>query len=104
HYFGFLGGAHTYLSTGAGRDPIQRNGQPVEKVEHTTEAFAQEATGFIEQHKASPWLVYLAFNAVHGPLESTEKYLEKFAQIPDPKRRKFAAMLNALDDAVGAVL
>ena len=59
---------------------------------------------FIEKHKSEPWLVYLPFNAVHAPLESLEKYLSRFTSIQDEKRRTFAAMLSALDDAVGAVL
>src|SRR5207249_1608743 len=48
--------------------------------------------------------VYLAFNAVHGPMQSTEKYLSRFATIDVRKRRTFAAMLSAMDDNVGLVL
>ncbi len=59
---------------------------------------------FIDKHKAEPWLCYLAFNAVHAPLESTEKYLSRFSNIDDKKRRTFAAMLSAMDDAVGSVM
>ncbi len=59
---------------------------------------------FIEKHRAEPWLCYLAFNAVHAPLESTDKYLSRFSHIAESKRRTFAAMLSAMDDAVGEVL
>ena len=105
YYFGFLGGAHDYLDAdGKGRDPIQRNGQPVPKIDYLTEELGREAAGFIEKNKAQPWFTYLAFNAVHAPLEATEKYRARFASISDPKRRSFAAMLSALDDAVGVVL
>ncbi len=104
HYFGFLGGAHTYLAGGGeGRDPVQRNGQPVEKIEYLTEELGREAAGFMEKNKAQPWFTYLAFNAMHGPLEATEKYLARFPNITDPKRQKFAGLLSALDDAVGVV-
>src|SRR5436189_157057 len=58
----------------------------------------------IEKHRAEPWLCYLPFNAVHAPLESIEKYLSRFPNIEDQKRRTFAAMLSAMDDAVGVVL
>jgi arylsulfatase A-like enzyme len=37
-------------------------------------------------------------------LEALEKYQERFHKINDPRRRKFCAMLSAMDDAVGAVL
>jgi arylsulfatase A-like enzyme len=53
---------------------------------------------------SQPWFFYLAFNAVHTPVQATEKYLQRFAQIEDPKRRVYAAMLSAVDDGVGAVL
>lgn len=104
-YYGFLGGAHTYLSSGkAGNDPVQHNGQPVENIEYTTEAFAAQAVNFIEANKDRPWLAYVPFNAVHGPLETLEKYESRFSQITDEKRRKFAGLLSALDDAVGSLL
>jgi arylsulfatase A-like enzyme len=37
-------------------------------------------------------------------LESIEKYLSRFSNITDTKRRTFAAMLSAMDDGVGMVL
>ncbi len=104
-FYGFLGGAHTYLEVAkAGVDPIQHNGTPVEKIEYTTEAFAAQAVKFIETNKDKPWLAYVPFNAVHGPLETLEKYESRFIGIQDEKRRKFAGLLSALDDAVGSLL
>lgn len=104
-FYGFLGGAHGYLDVGKDdADPIQHNGTPVEKVEYATEDFAKQAAGFIEKHQAEPWFVYLPFNAVHSPLETLAKYEKRFLSISDEKRRKFAALLSALDDAVGTVL
>jgi len=104
-YFGFLGGAHDYLdAAGDSHNPILRGTNKVDNIGYTTEAFGQEAVQFIKKHQAQPWFVYLAFNAVHAPLESTDKYLSRFADIEDRKRRTFAGMLSALDDAVGNVL
>src|SRR4030095_14831000 len=103
-FFGFLGAAHSYLENGKGRNAILDGTAPASDIDHTTEAFARRAVAFIEKHRDEPWLVYLPFNAVHGPLEATTRYLERFNQISDPKRRSFAAMLSALDDAVGSVL
>ena len=58
----------------------------------------------LRKHRSEPWLCYLPFNAVHAPLESIEKYLARFQKIDDQRRRTFAAMLSAMDDAVGSVL
>jgi arylsulfatase A-like enzyme len=105
YFFGFLGGAHGYMEAGGEkRDPIQRNGVPVEKVDYLTDALAQEAAGFIEKTKGGPWFTYLAFNAVHAPLDVIAKYSAPFTSIQDPKRQKFAALLTGLDAGVGTVL
>lgn len=104
-FFGFLGGAHDYLdAAGDSHNPILRGTNRVPNSDYTTEAFGREAAGFIERHKSGPWFVYLAFNAVHAPLEAPEKYLARFSNIADKKRRTFAAMLSAMDDAIGQVL
>ncbi len=104
-YLGFLGGSHSYLdAAGDKNNPILRGTTPVDNLAYTTEAFAHEAVNFIDKHKNEPWLVYLPFNAVHAPLQSTEKYLQHFVSIEDSKRRTFAAMLAAMDEAIGSVL
>ena len=104
-YYGFLGGAHSYLDAAAdGPNPILRGTKRVDDIDYTTDAFGREAVAFIEKHHAEPWLVYLPFNAVHAPLQATPKYLSRFSDIGEQKRRSFAAMLSAMDDAVGAVL
>ncbi len=104
-YFGFLGGAHDYLDAASDtRNPILKGTEPVNNIGYTTEAFGQQAVNFIENHKSEPWFCYLPFNAVHAPLESTSKYLDRFTGVTDQKRRTFCAMLSAMDDAVGHVL
>lgn len=105
-YYGFLGGAHSYLDASADKaNPILRGTTPTTDIDgYTTDAFAREAVKFIDHHKSSPWFCYLAFNAVHAPLEATEKYLSRFPNIKDKKRLRYAAMQSGMDDAVGSVL
>jgi arylsulfatase A-like enzyme len=71
---------------------------------YTTDAFAERAVDWLEQVKGKPFFLYLPFNAQHAPLQATEKYLDRFKDIPDEKRRTFAAMMSGMDDAVGRVL
>jgi arylsulfatase A-like enzyme len=103
-FFGFLGGAHNYFSPDRGAIPILRGTIRIQEHDYLTDAFAREAVHFINRHKGEPFFLYLPFNAVHAPLQATEHYLERFRSIEDPKRRTFAAMLAAQDDAVGRVL
>jgi len=71
---------------------------------YTTDAYADRAVEWLGRRTNAPWFLYLPFNAQHAPLQATQKYLDRFAGIPDQKRRTFAAMLSAMDDAVGRVL
>ncbi|MGD9495445.1 MAG: sulfatase-like hydrolase/transferase [Armatimonadota bacterium] len=104
-FFGFLHGAHSYLRPNESRtDPLLRGRERVEESEYLTDAFAREACGFIDRHATDPFFLYLAFNAVHSPLEATPEYLDRFEGIADPNRRTFAGRLSAMDDAVGRVL
>ena len=104
-FFGFLHGAHSYLRPNdSATDPLLRGREPVQESEYLTDAFAREACGFIDRHVADPFFLYLAFNAVHSPLEASQRYLDRFEGIADPNRRTFAGMLSAMDDAVGDVL
>jgi arylsulfatase A-like enzyme len=85
----------------------RKSDDPVKVTEegfYTTDAYATRAVEWIGEHKAEPFFLYLPFNAQHAPLQATQKYLDRFAHIEDPKRKTFAAMLSALDDAVGQVL
>ncbi len=99
-YYGFLGGNHSYIKAGGS---ILRGREPVDEKEYLTDALAREATAFIDRHRQAPFFLYLTFNAVHTPMEATSKYLDRFASIADEKRRTYAAMLSAMDDAIGAV-
>ena len=71
---------------------------------YTTDAYADRAVDWIEKHASGPWFLYLPFNAQHAPLQAPRKYLDRFKSIQNEKRRTFAAMLSAMDDAVGRVL
>jgi arylsulfatase A-like enzyme len=110
HFFGFLGGGHFYLpgpnQKGEYAASILRNREPVPEPRYLTDAFGEEAAAFVERQRGAskPFFLYLAFNAVHTPIQVTEKYLQRFVKIDDPKRRSYAAMLSAMDDAIGAVL
>jgi arylsulfatase A-like enzyme len=100
-FFGFLGGAHTYFPRRGG---ILRGREPVAEPDYLTDAFGREACGFLDRVGDRPFFLYLAFNAVHTPMEADDPRLAKFAGVADRTRRTYAAMLSALDDNVGRVM
>ena len=80
-------------------------GRELQKLDgYTTDLFTDEAIGFIDRQADKPWFLYLAYNAVHTPLEMLEKHEARIpASITDPDRRGYASLLLGLDDAVGQV-
>lgn len=107
--YGFIGGGHRFRDWHEDiaveyQVPIERNGRPDPIPAHLTPALGTEAGAFIRRHAAQPWFLYLAFNAPHMPHEPTEERLARFAAITDPVRRKYAAQLSLMDDAIGEAL
>jgi arylsulfatase A-like enzyme len=113
-FFGFIGGARSYFAldrTGA-ETRLQRNGVtvPEQPGSYLTDRLGSEASTYLTEHTRQfapdPFFLYLAFNAVHAPLEADAARLAdpRVAAIGDPGRRTLAAMTLALDDNIGRVL
>ena len=112
-FYGFLGGARNYfpdkpLKPGEKINTYEqmvRGQENAPEFDYTTHAFGREAAAFVERQKGTdkPFFLYLAFNAVHTPLQAPDDYLQRFEQISDKPRRTYAAMLSAMDDAIGRV-
>jgi arylsulfatase A-like enzyme len=112
-FYGTLGGARSYfpdasgiVAGGVGDTRILRGNEPVELKEYATVAFGREAVEFIQRQKdgSQPFFLYLAFTAPHAPMHAMEEDLARFSGIEDKRRRTYAAMMAAMDDAIGRVL
>jgi len=109
-YFGALGGGHVYFPGGKGGAeytiPLNRNGVDEPQTKYLTEQFGDEAAAYVGRHagEAKPWMLYLAFNAPHTPLEAPPEWLEKMKHIEEKNRRTYAAMVGAMDAAIGTVM
>lgn len=105
-FYGFLRGSTQYLPL-PGTDSIPhlfRDRDPIQETEYLTDRLAAEVVSFINRNQHAPFFLYLPFNAPHGPLQATENYLDRVAHIEDPSRKVYAAMVVALDDAVGLIV
>lgn len=117
-FFGFLSGGHRYFPEELTlqdfsevkqhgewyRTKLLRNEQRIEIKEYLTDELSNAAVDFIDRQKDKPFFLYLAYNAPHTPLQASKKYLDRFKQIKNEKRRTYAAMVSAVDDGVGKVL
>jgi arylsulfatase A-like enzyme len=106
HFYGHVNGEIDYFEhvREEGLD-WQRNGKSVVEQGYTTELLANEAVRLIEgRDRRRPFFFYLPFNAPHQPLMAPKPLIESYSSIADPKRRTYAAMVTALDLAIGKVL
>lgn len=78
-----------------------RNQQPVQEEGYATDLIAAEAERVLKsrQGKKKPFFMYVAFNAVHGPLNPPPE----FEGDPNDPLAIRHAMLKSLDDAVGRI-
>lgn len=89
---------------GRGANTIMRGTEPIEEPAYLTEAFSREAVEFIDKHQDRPFFLYVPYTAIHGPLQVTQTYYDRFANIEDESKRIYAAMTAALDDGIGAIM
>ena len=127
-FYGYLGNMHahnyypTFLTRGESRDPLGNEGKEnksgagvaTKRVVYSNDAFADEAVKFVDQHKAKPFFLYLAFTVPHANNELGKatgdgmevpghgEYADK-ADWPSP-RKGHAAMISRLDGYVGRLL
>jgi len=113
-FFGFLVGGHNYdlrkdgepkFASTMSQNLIYRGREVVKNEGFATDLFTDEALDFMKRHKERPWFLYLAYNAVHTPLEISPRHKDKVpAEVKDPARRGYLALLLGLDESIGRVL
>lgn len=117
-FFGFLNGGHNYFTdrlrdidprkvkraSNLYQDLLMRNKEEVVTTGYLTDVLSDEAVNFIDNNADKPFFLFLSYNAPHTPMHATEKYLSRFPNIEDKRRKTYAAMVSAVDDGVGDVL
>ena len=123
HFYGFLSGGHDYfpntinttrplinkngsLSYGANEGmflPLSLNNNVGEFKEYLTTALSRNAAEFVKKND-QPFMLYLAYNAPHEPLQAPKVTIEKYKNIPNKQRRTYAAMIDKMDEGIGMVI
>lgn len=123
HFYGHLNGAIDYFThTREGELDWHNDFNSSYDVGYSTDLIADEAIKNIRSyHKESPFFLYIAFNAPHGPLQAKENDLKRFgydATKPsflkggkegdegrgNTKQQTYAAMVSNLDANIGRIL
>lgn len=99
-FYGFLGGGRSYfpISEPSQHHMLQQNGERVVFEGYLTDVLGERSVSFVEENKNRPFFMYLAYNAVHTPMEAKAEDLEKYKDHP---RQVLAAMTWSLDENIG---
>lgn len=112
HFAGFRSGARSYYAyekeSALADEDIDKKMEYgfahfEEPDRYLTSLLADEACNFIEKNADKPFFVYLAFNAVHAPMDIEPADMAEFPKLTG-KRKRLAAMTWSLDKACGKVL
>lgn len=105
HFYGHYNGAIDYFTHERdGETDWHRNGRTIHEAGYSTDLLAAEAVRFIKNVPPSePYLLYVPFNAPHGPFQARQ---EDRAKYPDRlgNRRTYAAMVDSMDQGIGRIL
>jgi len=80
--------------------------EPRKEGEYLIDRLSDEAVQFIKKHKDEPFFLYMAHYAVHTPIQGKPELVKKYqAKAPtDQKNPEYAAMVEAVDQAVGKIM
>jgi arylsulfatase A-like enzyme len=71
---------------------------------YMTDYLTDQAVTAIDRNRNRPFFMYLAYNAVHTPLQAPKADYDALSQIKDHRLRVYGAMVRNLDRNVGRVL
>jgi arylsulfatase A-like enzyme len=108
---GFLGDMMDSYTTHRrhGLNLMRRNTETVDPQGHATDVFTSWACEYLQEQAKTgkPFLLYLAYNAPHDPIQPPPEWLEKVQKREpnmNPKRAKIVALIEHLDEGIGKVL
>ncbi|MDO8539515.1 MAG: sulfatase-like hydrolase/transferase [Opitutaceae bacterium] len=110
-FHGFLGDMMDSYTTHQrqGNNYMRRNREAITPQGHATDLFTGWTVDYLRERAADrkPFLLYLAYNAPHFPIEPPAEWLARVKQRApgmDAKRAANVALVEHLDDGVGRVL
>ena len=110
HFFGFLGGGHSYFRIDMTESPLSEYLLPLNAGRgatgfegYLTDVLTDDAIEFASEGE-EPFFLYLAYNAPHTPLEAPDNLIGKYSGVENEKRGRYLAMIHSLDDNIGRLL
>jgi len=108
-FFGFHGGGIDYIShtDPSGKNDLYENETPVQKTGYMTDLLRDKAIETIKRKHSKPFFISLMFNAPHWPWQKPGDAVYPLGNNPwkeGGSAATYAAMVQSMDDAIGAVM
>ena len=108
-FYGFLGGGHHYFETRADGlnydSPMWRGHKKTDdNLTYLTDDLTNEARAFIKRNRENPFCLLLMYNAPHAPDHVKERYESRVDSIKHPGRRRYAALVQGIDEGVKRIM
>ena len=100
-FFGFTAGHwNNYFNA-----TLRHNDEEVPTEGFITDVLTDQAIGFIEKNKETPFLCYVPYNAPHSPFQMPDRYFDKYKKkgLTD-KNAAVYGMIENVDDNIGRLL
>ena len=112
HFYGHLNGAIDYFDlTREGELDWHNDWETCHDKGYSTELITKEAIRCIDAYeKEGPFMLYVAYNAPHTPLQAQEKdiklYTNNFDSLTPKEQKKatYSAMVSCMDRGIGAIV
>jgi len=109
HFYGFIGGDRSYFPIPGKVKPTQMLVDdsrivPEDSIRYLTETLTDKAISYVHRYRQQPFFMYLAFNAIHTPVEAPLTQNSKYSHVADPLRRAYLAMLENMDSNIGRLI
>jgi len=110
-FYGLLGGGFNHFTKqqGLGRFDFWNGFEPEwDNKTHSTDLLNAKAIKLVQSHAenpdSDPYFLYLAYPAVHDPLQAPERHQKLCSHIKNSRRRLSCAMVAGVDEGIGSII
>jgi arylsulfatase A-like enzyme len=103
---GFIDNYNHFFLHGNGFHDLYEGTQAVEDADgkYFPEMMVRRALTFLEENQGRPFFLYVPFNIPHYPEQALKQHEALYADVADPARRSYGAIVTTTDHYVGQVL
>jgi arylsulfatase A len=95
---------HYFLHQNGFHDLYEGTEEVVADGEYFPELMVQRSLTFLEENRDRPFFLYVPFNIPHYPEQALAEFEKRYADVSDPARRSYGAIVTTTDHYIGKVV